>query len=384
MANSFHRVSQSLGRDSGTASTVALLIAVLLISAWLAWAFESRITRYEVSDSARVEVDRAAYPVEAGASGRLVASVLVLGAEVHAGDILAELDSNSERLSLQEERARLAALQPQLDALESQLASEDRGRTDERRLLSFSVEGARARYQEAETQAAIAEQQAARAGRLQSEGILATADAERAKAEAQSKRAAAENLKIAIARLEPELQVREQDRDVRQKQILADRAKLEADIGTSSAAIQRLEYEIDRRRIRAPVAGRLGECAPLRPGSEIAEGQQLGVILPPGKMQLIAEFAPAAALGKLHPGQRATVRLQGFPWTQYGTVSARVSRVAAEIRDGKVRVELALDSAAPSTVPLQHGLPGSVEVAVERVSPAALLLRSAGAVVGAH
>ncbi|HEX3684245.1 MAG TPA: HlyD family efflux transporter periplasmic adaptor subunit [Bryobacteraceae bacterium] len=384
MANSFHRVSQSLARDSGTPFTVALLIAVMVVTAWLAWAFGSRITRYEVSDSARIEVDRAAYPIEAGASGRLVSSALVLGAEVHAGDILAELDSNPERLSLQEERIRLAALQPQLGVLQSQLASEDRGRTDERHLLSFSQEGARARYEEAEAQAGIAEQQAARAARLQSEGILAAADAERAKAEAQSKRAAAESLKVAISRLEPELQVREQDRDVRQKQILTDIAKLEADVATSSAAIRRLEYEIDRRRLRAPVSGRLGECAPLHPGSEIAEGQQLGVILPPGEMQMIAEFAPAAALGKIHPGQRATIRLQGFPWAQYGTVSAQVSRVASEIRDGKVRVELALDSAARPAVPLQHGLPGSVEVAVERVSPAALLLRSAGAVMGAR
>jgi multidrug resistance efflux pump len=383
MATSFHRVTQSLGRDSGTPSTVALLIATILVAAWLAWAFNSRITRYEVSDSARIEVDRAAYPVQASAAGRLVASALLLGAEVQPGDTLVELDSNRERLNLQEERTRLAALQPQLVALQSQLASEDRGRTDERRLLAFSVEGARARYQEAEAQAAIAEQQAARAARLQSEGILAPAEAERSKAEAQSKRAAAENLKVAISRLEPELQVREQDREVRQKQILADIAKLEADIAASSAAIRRLAYEIDRRRIRASVAGRLGEVAPVRPGSEVAEGQQLGVILPAGKMQIIAEFEPAAALGKIRPGQPATVRLQGFPWAQYGTISAKVSLVAAEIRDGKVRVELALDPAAHSSIPLQHGLPGSVEVAVERVSPAALLLRSAGAVTGA-
>ena len=384
MANSFHRVTQSLRRDSGSRSTAALLIAAILLTGWLAWAFKSRITRYEISDSARLEVDRAAYSVQASVSGRLAASSLVLGKEVQAGDVLAEMDSNSERLSLQEERTRLAALQPQLAALQSQLASEDQGRTDERRVLTFSLEGARAQYQEAEAQAAMAEQQAGRAARLRAEGILAPAEAERARAEAQSKRAAADNLKIAISRLEPELQVREQDREVRQKQILADIAKLEADTAASSAAIQRLEYEIDRRRVRAPISGRLGECAPVHPGSQIIEGQQLGVILPAGRMRVIAEFEPAAALGKIHPGQRATVRLEGFPWTQYGTIAAEVSRVAAEIRDGKIRVELAIDSAAHSPIPLQHGLPGSVEVEVERVSPAALLLRSAGAVVGAH
>jgi multidrug resistance efflux pump len=384
MSNSFHRVTQSLRRDSGSGTAVAMLVAALLLTGWLAWAFRSQITRYEVSDSARLEVDQAAHPIEAGVAGRLAVSRMVLGREVHAGEVVAELDSHAQRLNLEEQRSRLAALRPQLAALKSEMASEEGGRAEERRVLAFSLEGARAQYLEAETQAEAAEQQAARASRLAAEGILAAAEAERAKAEAQSRRAAANRLKVGISRLEPELAVRDRDRETRQKQILADIADLEADMAGVSSGIERLEYEIERRRIRAPIAGRLSECAPLEPGSQIAEGQRLGIILPAGSMQVIAEFEPAAALGKIRAGQHATVRLDGFPWAQYGTLGARVSRVAGEIRDGKVRVELALDADARSKIPLQHGLPGTVEVEVERVSPAALLLRSAGAVVGAH
>jgi membrane fusion protein (multidrug efflux system) len=99
---------------------------------------------------------------------------------------------------------------------------------------------------------------------------------------------------------------------------------------------------------------------------------------------VIAEFQPADALGKVHPGQHATLRLQGFPWAQFGTVPAEVSRVAGDIRDGKVRVELAVNPVAGSRIPLQHGLPGSVEVEVERISPLALVLRSAGQVLGSR
>jgi membrane fusion protein (multidrug efflux system) len=141
---------------------------------------------------------------------------------------------------------------------------------------------------------------------------------------------------------------------------------------------------VERRKIRAPVTGRLGECAVLRPGSHISEGQQLGVILPSGRLQITAEFQPSAALGKLRPGERATMRLEGFPWAQYGTVAAQVVQVASEIRDGKVRVELAVNGHPAARIPLQHGLPGTVEVEIERISPVALLLRSAGDLVGAH
>lgn len=43
-----------------------------------------------------------------------------------------------------------------------------------------------------------------------------------------------------------------------------------------------------------------------------------------------AEFAPSSALGRVRPGQRARVRLAGFPWTEYGTISASVASVAAD------------------------------------------------------
>ena len=107
------------------------------------------------------------------------------------------------------------------------------------------------------------------------------------------------------------------------------------------------------------------------------------MILPDSRLQLIAEFEPANAFGKIHAGQHAIVRFQGFPWAQFGTVRAQVSEVAGEMRDGKVRVELAVD-ATRTRIPFQHGMPGTVEIEIERTSPALLLLRSAGKVTGAH
>ncbi len=384
MGNSFHRVSQSLRADSGVRSTTTLFIVICIIAAWVFWTFTARITRYETSESARIEVGAASYPVQANVSGRLVASNLALGREVRAGDVLAAIDSEDARLSLQEERTRLATLQPEIAALDAQMQSEDHGGSEEHSVLQVSVAEAQARYREADTDAKSAEQEAERAAHLHNEGILAAADAQRAKAVAQSKRAAAESLNLAIARLTPELQVRENDRQVRLKQDLGDLAKLQAAAATSAATIRRLEYEIERRSIRAPISGRLGESAPLRPGSHISEGQQLGVILPTGKLHIVAEFLPTAAFGKLRRGQPALLRLDGFPWAQYGVVSAQVSRVAGEIRDGKVRVELAVNSVPSTRIRLQHGLPGSVEVQIERISPAALILRSAGEFVGGH
>ena len=59
-------------------------------------------------------------------------------------------------------------------------------------------------------------------------------------------------------------------------------------------------------------------------------------------------------------------------------MAATVAKVASEPRSGQVRVELAIHPDSSSPIPLQHGLPGTVEVEVDRLSPAALILRIGG------
>lgn len=384
MLFSFHRTNFSLARDHGRISTAILMVALLLMGVWVLWAFSAQVTRYEVSDSARLEVTAASYPIQAGVSGRLVSSHLVLGQEVEAGEVVAELDTRAEQLSLEEEQTRAASFEPQLAALNQQMAAESSGGEDEQNVLTFSVEAAKAELRQAEAQAALAAKEAERAESLRKEGIIAEAEVQRSQADANSKRAAVENLRAALSRLTPEQAVRTTDRELKIRELAGQIAKLKADWAASLATVRQLEYEVERRKIRAPVSGHLGDCAVLRPGSHISEGQQLGLIVPEGKLQITAEFQPSAALGKLRPGQPAVMRLQGFPWAQYGTVPAQVKQVGSEIRDGKVRVELAVDTRTSAHIPLQHGLPGSVEVVIERVSPAALILRSAGDLAGAH
>ena len=110
----------------------------------------------------------------------------------------------------------------------------------------------------------------------------------------------------------------------------------------------------------------------------LAAGTRLCTIVPSGDLRIVALYPPAVALGRIRPGQQARVRLEGFPWTQYGSPTARVSSVAGEARDGTIRVELTLESRTAG-IPLQHGLPAEVDVEVERISPVALVLRTIGA-----
>jgi membrane fusion protein (multidrug efflux system) len=73
--------------------------------------------------------------------------------------------------------------------------------------------------------------------------------------------------------------------------------------------------------------------------------------------------------------------LDGFPWTQFGMLKGSVRSVSGEVRDGSVRVEIALSPDSESRVPRQHGLPGRVEIQVEQITPASLIWRTAGTLI---
>jgi multidrug resistance efflux pump len=371
----------SLTADGFRRSLVGMLLAAVLLSAWAAWFFLARVTLYEVSAAARLEVSEAAHPVEAPVAGRVRATHLVLGQEVQGGDVLVELEVDTQRLQLEEERSRLAALAPQPAELRAEITAEEAAQREDQQAGQVALDQARARYREAAAAAQLSGQEAERMARLLARAFVAELDSLRAKAEARKSREAADALRLEVSRLEWNLRTRGSDRRARLQRLRREATQLEGQIAATHAAIERLEYEVERRYIRAPVAGRLGEVATLQVGTVLREGARVGAVVPPGMLKVMADFLPPAALGRIQPGQPARLRLEGFPWTQYGAVSAAVASVANEVRDGQVRVELAVRPDAAPPIPLQHGLPGTAEVEVDHVSPAMLVLRTAGLLV---
>jgi multidrug resistance efflux pump len=380
MDTAFFRTLRSLDDDRARRSVGGVIIAAAVLLAWAAWFFLAHLERYEVTDTARVEIDRATHPIQSEIPGRVRVNRIVMGQMVTAGDVLLELDTNPEQLLVREEHARVDAISPQVQALREQLLAIDRTQAREREATRLALDEARARFREADVMAKLADVEAERLGRLFARGLTPERDRVQARAEADSRRAAAESAALVVRRLESEQRTRESERDATRDRLQGEISRLEGEKTTGSATLRRLEYEAERRLVRAPVSGRIVEGQVLRPGAYVRDGEVLGAIVPSGTLRIVAEFAPEAALGRIRAGQRARLRLEGFPWAQYGSVPATVSAVAGEIRGGRVRVELNI-GADRSRVPLQHGLPGSVEVEVERVTPALLVFRAAGQLI---
>lgn len=374
-ATTFIRFLHALNADGFRPSLGGILLAFVLLGAWAAWLALARVTLYEVTETARLEAAEAGYSVDAPVAGRVASTSLAIGREVKEGEVLAELETKEQQLQLSEESARLASIAPQIAALEAEVASEQRAVGEARQAGRVALDEARARIDEAESSARFAEEEARRLKGLYAEGVIAELVAMRAAAEAASRRAATETLKHAHKRLEREQQTQETERRVRVEKLLREKTELDALRSTSAAVIGRLRNEVSRRVIRAPASGQLGEVTTSKAGAVLREGDKLGTVVPSGELKIIAEFPPSA-IGRVTPGQTARMRLTSFPWTQYGSLPALVTKVAGEARGGTIRVELVVSPDSSSLIPMQHGLPGTVEVAVERVSPAVLLLRA--------
>jgi multidrug resistance efflux pump len=378
MLSSFSRSGRSLEADSPRGLLLVLLLAAVLLAAWVAWFFLARVAVYEVTDRADLEVDRAAHPIEAQFTGRVVSSHLALDREVKLGEVLVELDADVQQLQLKEEHVRLTALAPQTSALESQIAAEETALQQERQAARVALEESGSRATEADASAGLADEEAKRLEQLFASGVVSEVDLHRARTTGKERRAAAESLRLAVGRLERQQLTQESERQAHILELRAKIVQIEGQKATTAAEIERLEGEVSRRSIRAPVDGRLGEVAGLRVGSVVREGDKLAAIVPTGKLRIVANFLPQDALGRIRRGQHARMRLKGFPWAQYGSISATVTNLANEVRDGQIRVELMVNPNSGSRIPLQHGLPGTVEVKVEEISPAALVLRAAG------
>ena len=341
MPTSFSRSLRSLEADRFGGSLLGIAVGLSLLLAWFAWFALARVALYEVSDVARLEVDVEPHEVMSLISGRVIRNDMVLGREVEKGELLIALDALGTQYELEETNA------------------EARGGADQLQRLGLEIS-------------------AQRQARLNEEGLLAKAEADAAATAHLQRVKAAQALESSVERMDGEWQVDLAENRAELARLERELSRLESAVQSLDAVEDRLEHTLSLHQLRAPVAGRIGDLVTLKVSEVVSAGQHLGTIIPSGDVHVVAEFAPHRALGRIRSGQPAKLRLEGFSWVQYGAVPATVSRVGSEPSGGTIRVELRLDDPDAFPVELSHGLPGIIEVEVERISPAALVLRAAG------
>lgn len=378
MPSPFSRTTRALANDSPRYAWIIWVAATLSLGIWLLWFFFSHVTVYEVSRKARVEAGMAPHTIAALAAGKLLITHLMIGQEVHAGDLLVAMDSANLEVQAREEQSRIASHPFKIDSLRREIESQEDALTTDARSTQAATQSAMAHLREADAAIEFASDNQRRMTEESQAGSIAQIDALRARSETLKLQSGKDALSADLNKLQFDSKTRARLTVAEIENLKRTLVTLQDELASSQANLAQINLAIENHKVRAPVSGVVGEVQMLRPGAYITEGQKLATIIPRGNLIVVAEFDPASALGRLSPGQHARLRLDGFPWTQFGSVDAKVLRVASEIRDQSLRVELAPLPDQTQQLILRHGLTGKVEVDVESINPATLLLRNSG------
>lgn len=374
----YSRSLRRLESDNARRNLLLLIVVTAIMAAWCGWFVTARIAIYANTSHARIEVEQEHHSVEAPLAGRITTLPPAAGAAIKAGDVLLELEATPAELERAEFQAKLAPAEDQRRSLTAELTAEEAALAEEDAGADGARHEAAAKVRAATSAVELAVEEERRLQALHDHALVSDLEILRARKFAEERRSQMQAAEYAAARVVNDLSARHSTRVARVARLRNDLALVASTRAQATAAAERLRFEIDRRTVRAPISGTLAEVSSLKIGNVVESGVKICTIVPEGTLRAVAFFTPGAALGRIRNGQRARLRLEGFPWTTFGSVGATVANVAGEVRDGTVRVELNLTRQADTAVPLEHGLPAEVDVEIERASPVALMLRSAG------
>ena len=377
MSAPFRQSLQALSAERTSSIFAGLIIACCVSLAWIFWFIFAMITIYEQSDKARIVVDRSSYRVDSPVSGLVLSSNLILGRQVKVGELLVKLDNRLIRLEIQTLRSRLVNISEQIHLLKSQVASHESERLQLEDAAKAQMQEITTRAHHFEAIAQLGERDVHRGEKLLREGAISESELDKSRSGSLVGRDRADEARIQIERTGNEISARQDQLRANLAALNKDLKALEGERSTVISNTQLLNQKIELSNIRSPASGLIGEVMTIQPGMVLQTGEKVASVVPQRGLYIISEF-PARTIGRVRPGQSARVRLDNFPWTQYGTVPATVQKIANEDDGGKVRVELSLHPRQHTNIHLEHGLSGIVEVEVEKVTPIVLVMRTAG------
>ena len=400
----------------------AILWSVMALFAFaLGWSVLGRVDVVAVAQGRIVPTGRVktVQPLEAG----VVSAIHVReGQTVAAGDPLIQLDDEKSRADLRRLRVARDAMVAELRGLELQLrafaafptaaAYLDRAPGHPLNVAIAATPMAIRRRIDSQLEAHYAERAALedaaaenRAERLASERRLAMLDAtlplltERANAlaqlEARSLASRASWFELEIPRLETE---RERGivgarlaaldaahagllRRLRalaageRSRLIESRATLATELAAIEPEIGKAEMQIRERNLRAPEAATVHQLSVHTIGGVVTPAEQLMLLVPLDGALVVEAFVTNRDAGFVRAGQHAEIKVETFPFTQYGTIDGRITHVAHDaiadethglVYPAQVNLERTTIETADRVANLAPGMAVTVEIKLGR------------------
>jgi hemolysin D len=125
----------------------------------------------------------------------------------------------------------------------------------------------------------------------------------------------------------------------------------------SSQQLAKSQIKLDRTKLVAPIDGTVQQLSITTLGQVVSPAQQLMVVVPSSGLLHVEAFVSNIDIGFVKVGQEATIKVDAFPFTRYGTIKATVTEIAREAIDeqeAKRREANVASSSAASPAPSQQ------------------------------
>nr|BDT30381.1 HlyD family efflux transporter periplasmic adaptor subunit [Myxococcus sp. MH1] len=345
-----------------------------------------------VGETARVQAQR---------SG-VVADISVReGQPVEQGAVLLRLDDAQVRTRLKLLEQQVAEARGRVSMLEALVASRADAYGVQVRVRKATavetvarLEAARAQVSAKEREAEARARDARQAEQLKAKEFVAPVEAENAATEAEvarsqveAARAAARELEASLERLELEQRGLEGDARVAS---LADGAALAAakvELERYEGELEETRLEVARWEVVAPRAGTVQGLTVFDRGDVVQAGSVLGLVVPSEDALVVRAAVTSEGITFLREGQAVRIKLDGYPFQDFGVLLGELSRVAGDttrrqddtLGASPYRVDVRVPEAPRSTagvpVKLRPGMTGTAEFVVRRERLVSALMR---------
>ncbi|SHH45988.1 membrane fusion protein, adhesin transport system [Cognatiyoonia sediminum] len=352
-----------LGKTSW-ALTLALLVLLVAVCSFVAWASWARIEEVARADGVVVPSGRAR-GVESLEGGIVRAISVSEGDTVSAGDEIVRIDDTSAAASLGELEARGTSLAARALRLEAELAGAD--------TVDFSSLGLAADDPVALREVALFDSR--RAADLSQTTVLETQATQR-RQEIEEITNAISRVDESLALLDEEIQLRsdsgvvpraqiipiERERTVKRQErdglsgrlaqatsalaeaearieelrlnrradINSERADALAEVSVIEESLKRASDVVERTSLRAPVDGIVSVLNVNTLGSVVAPGEEVARIVPEGDLLEVEARLRPEDIAFIREDLPARVKLTAFDFTIYGALDGRVVRIGAD------------------------------------------------------
>lgn len=296
-----------------------MITVVAVLGAGIFWASRANIdevtrTTGKVMASSRTQVIQAA-------DGGIVEKIFVReGDTVKQGDLLVQLDDTKSRAALAEASQKSAALQASL----SRLRAETLGTAYQPRAQT-SFDAIQGRLYE-RRQTALQEDLAVleKSARLAADEVRLNEPLFKA-----GDISAAEFLRLQRAANEAAGQVTTR-RNKFLQDAQAELAKTEEDLATVHQQLNDRQGMVEHTQLRAPQDGIVNLITQTTLGAVLRPGDEIMQLLPTGDDLIIESRLKAADIGFVRPGMMATIKLDAFDYSIYGSLEGEVTYISPD------------------------------------------------------